>query len=201
MRDRTQGVRGQSLPLVALQLWVIAAVVIALAMLGQRTVTRTRAQVVADAAALAAANGGDPGAVVAGSGLSINRSEVAGAIDVVVSADDVAAAARAERPVSGATAGLDPRLIAAIGLAEGLLGEPVPIVSGLRSRADQERLWANRHTNPYPVAEPGTSMHERGLAIDVPLTFAPRLASVGPAVGLCRPLPSTDPVHFVLCDP
>ena len=200
MRGRTQGVRGQSLPLVALQLWVIAAVVVALAMVGQRTVTRARTQVAADAAALAAANGGDP-AAVAPRGVDITRSEVAGAVDIVASASDVAAAARAARPSSGAIAGLDPRLVATIGVAEGLLGEPVPIVSGLRTRAEQEWLWANRHTNPYPVAEPGTSMHERGLAIDVPLSFAPRLASVGPAVGLCRPLPTTDPVHFVLCEP
>ena len=198
MRGRTSDARGQALPLVALQLWLIAAVVVALALLGQRSLTRARAQVVADAVALAAANGGDAAALVP-PGASVARADRDGAVDVVVSVNDVAAAGRAQRPARGATAGLDPRLVAAIGLAEGLLGEPVPIVSGLRTRAEQERLWANRHTNPYPVAEPGTSLHERGLAIDVPLTFAPRLAAVGPTIGLCQPLPASDPVHFVLC--
>ena len=78
---------------------------------------------------------------------------------------------------------------------------PVEVVSGLRTRVEQEELWRRRHTNPYPVARPGTSDHERGVAIDVPRAVAEELAAIGPAVGLCRPLPQTDPVHFVLCGP
>ncbi len=198
MRGRMTGARGQALPLAALQLWLIAALVVALALLGQRTVARARVQVVADAVALAAANDAELVGLVP-PGVEVVRTDRDGAVDVVASVGDVAAAGRASRPPNEAASGLDPRLIAAIGLAEGLLGEPVPIVSGLRTRAEQERLWANRHTNPYPVAEPGTSRHERGLAIDVPLSFAPRLAAVGPAAGLCRPLPASDPVHFILC--
>ena len=62
-------------------------------------------------------------------------------------------------------------------------------------------LWAARAGNPYPVARPGTSAHERGRAVDVPRSFADRLAAVGPAAGLCRPLPRTDPVHFEPCRP
>jgi hypothetical protein len=99
----------------------------------------------------------------------------------------------------GDRAGLAPVLVAALARAEALLGRPVPIVSGFRSRAEQERLWARRATNPYPVAVPGTSAHERGMAIDVPAAFAPLLASVSGASGLCQPLPASDPIHFEPC--
>jgi hypothetical protein len=90
-------------------------------------------------------------------------------------------------------------MVAAIARAEALLGRPIPIVSGFRTRAEQERLWANRATNPFPVAPPGTSNHERGLAIDVPSSFVPVLRTVAPASGLCQPLPESDPVHFEPC--
>jgi hypothetical protein len=88
---------------------------------------------------------------------------------------------------------------AALARAEALLGEPVPITSGWRSPADQQRLWDQRAGNPYPVARPGTSRHEQGLAVDVPRAFVPRLRAVAHRVGLCFPLPTTDPVHFEIC--
>ena len=199
MRGRNTGVRGQTLPLVALQLWLIAAVMVLVALVGERAITRARAQTAADAAALAAAGGDDPTTAAARNGAAIGRVDEGDDVDVVTTIGDVQAAARAARSSGAAVEGLDPRLVGAIAAAEVLLGDPVPIVSGFRSRAAQEALWARRDTNPYPVAPPGTSLHERGLAIDVPLEFASRLAGVAGAVGLCRPLSVTDPVHFVLC--
>lgn len=41
------------------------------------------------------------------------------------------------------------------------------VTSVYRSRTDQERLWRNRHNNPYPVAPPGTSYHEYRRAWDM----------------------------------
>lgn len=41
------------------------------------------------------------------------------------------------------------------------------ITSVRRSKTQQLRLWNTRHRNPYPVAPPGTSKHERGLAWDM----------------------------------
>lgn len=41
------------------------------------------------------------------------------------------------------------------------------ITSVRRSRTDQLKLWYNRAHNPYPVAPPGTSKHELGLAFDM----------------------------------
>jgi LAS superfamily LD-carboxypeptidase LdcB len=46
-------------------------------------------------------------------------------------------------------------------------GETWNVTSGLRTTAEQQRLWDNRHSNPYPVARPGTSRHEHGNAADV----------------------------------
>ncbi len=68
------------------------------------------------------------------------------------------------------TQGLDPRAKKALEEALAELkkqGIPTHINSGLRSHADQERLYANRAKNPYPVAKPGTSNHEKGLAADL----------------------------------
>jgi hypothetical protein len=46
-------------------------------------------------------------------------------------------------------------------------GQVFNVTSGLRTRAEQQRLWDNRASNPYPVAPPGTSRHESGRAADV----------------------------------
>jgi hypothetical protein len=46
-------------------------------------------------------------------------------------------------------------------------GEHFRITSGLRTYAEQMRLWNGRGSNPYPVARPGTSRHESGRAADV----------------------------------
>ncbi|MDQ2826122.1 MAG: M15 family metallopeptidase, partial [Actinomycetota bacterium] len=100
---------------------------------------------------------------------------------------------------AGSTTGLAPAMRAALARAEQLLGEPVPITSGFRSTEKQAALYADRANNPYPVAAPGSSMHERGLAIDVPVEFVPRLLAVAPKAGLCHPYPVDDPIHFEVC--
>ena len=43
------------------------------------------------------------------------------------------------------------------------------VTSGLRSRADQERIYADQQAGRHvgPVARPGTSAHERGQALDI----------------------------------
>ncbi|MEM9610577.1 MAG: M15 family metallopeptidase, partial [Actinomycetota bacterium] len=124
---------------------------------------------------------------------------------VITSVGEAHGAATARRidppPIggTGARAGLAPAMLAALARADELLGVPVPITSGYRSIADQQRLWDNRHTNPYPVARPGRSRHHAGLAVDVPSAFVPRLLGVAAQSGLCQPLPQTDPIHFEIC--
>ena len=90
-------------------------------------------------------------------------------------------------------------MLAALARARELLGVAVPITSGYRSPEKQAELWAHRASNPFPVARPGQSAHERGMAVDVPLSFVARLLTVARQAGLCRPYPVADPVHFELC--
>ena len=202
---RCAGERGQILPLVALLMAAAACAVLALGVLGTQTVLHAQATTAADAAALAAVSAGavDAEVVAAANGaelVDIERLE-GGDVRVRVVRDGVLATARARavRAAPNDARGLAPAMRAAVRRAEGLLGRPVPVTSGQRSATQQRQLWQRRATNPYPVAAPGTSMHERGLAIDVPVAFVPELVAVASEAGLCRPLPRTDPVHFELC--
>lgn len=73
----------------------------------------------------------------------------------------------------------------------------VPIISGIRTKEDQQKLYDERATNPNPVAAPGTSKHETGNAIDVDtkaLTDEGR--GVLKAMGYVQPDPKGDPNHW-----
>ncbi|HET9542190.1 MAG TPA: M15 family metallopeptidase, partial [Acidimicrobiales bacterium] len=203
MRCRTE--RGQALPLMLVIMAAAVGAMLLLGGLGRRAVEGAQAQTAADAAALAAAAEGPPAAEELARLNGSTPADVEGTVgDATVTvrvggADAVARAQSPPPPAGGGTVGLAPDMVAAVTRAGALLGEPVPISSGWRSRAQQAALWARRSTNPYPVARPGTSMHERGLAIDVHRAFVARLRLVATAAGLCQPLPSADPVHFELC--
>jgi hypothetical protein len=49
-------------------------------------------------------------------------------------------------------------------------GKDLPITSGFRTTEQQANLYKNKDTNPYLVAKPGTSKHEKGEAADIPLS-------------------------------
>ena len=72
-------------------------------------------------------------------------------------------------------------------------GKDLPITSGFRTTAQQAELASK--PNKYPVARPGTSLHESGDAVDigkdVPDDFLKQF-------GLHRPLGAKDPVHVTL---
>jgi hypothetical protein len=207
--------RGQVAPLLALFAVGAGLAALGLGRIGAQAVDHARARTAADAAALAAAGAGagpDDQEVVArryaaANGATVETFESAGDdVRVRVRAGVGTASARARssgaardpQPHNSAV-GLAPAMRAALARAAQVLGEPVPVSSGFRSAADQQRLWAERSANRYPVAPPGSSMHERGLAVDVPLRVADRLAELSTQTGLCRPYPRTDPVHFELC--
>ena len=202
--------QGQVLPLVALFVALLGFLAVQVARVGEAGQLRARAQTAADAAALAGAAAGEPAAASearANRGRLLSYEEIDGAVLVRVQLGAATARARAQGTVvagggsaaQGSSTGLAPAMRAALARAAALLGRPVPITSGFRSIAEQRALWERRHTNPYPVAPPGTSMHGRGLAIDVPRSFVPALLRVGRAAGLCQPYPRTDPIHFELC--
>ena len=195
------------LPIVALVTLAIGGLAVGVGRVGGDVVVAARARAAADAAALAGAADGERAAqqLAEVNGGRLERFDAEGGeVQVEVTVGDARAVARAERsgaPGGGGpgVAGLTCEMRAAIAAAEALLGRAVPITSGWRSGEAQRALWDRRATNPFPVARPGTSSHERGTAIDVPRSFAGVLAAVGPQVGLCRPLPTSDPVHFELC--
>lgn len=60
-----------------------------------------------------------------------------------------------------------PELLSKLEALAAQRGETFEVTSGLRTIAEQQRLWDNRGSNPYPVARPGTSNHHDGKAADV----------------------------------
>lgn len=205
----TRDERGQALPLVVLFMFVAVGASLLLAAVGRVAIDRAQARTAADASALAAAGAdAETAADLAlrnGGWMPNVYDQGDGTHRVTLAVGDVVAAATARRvdppPIegTGSRAGLAPAMLAAIARAEQLLGREVPITSGYRSIEHQQRLWDHRHSNPYPVARPGHSRHQSGLAIDVPSSFVPTLLTVARDAGLCRPLPERDPIHFEVC--
>jgi len=198
--------QGSALFVVVVVAALCAVVVAGLAMVGSDALDAARAQTVADAGALAgsvAGRGGAERVVAEGNGTILSARSSSYEFDIVVRVGEATAAARARRepPTVGVgdRSGLAPAMLAALARAEQLGAGPIPVVSGYRSRAAQEALWARRADNPFPVARPGTSRHELGLAIDIPLSAVAALGRVADQAGLCHPLPERDPVHFIVC--
>lgn len=208
MRRRSE--QGSALPFIALIFVLVGVIVILLGRMGGAATERAGARNAADAAALAGAAAGRSAAdelARANGAELLSYQEIGNDTEVRVRLGVAEAVGRAQRTGdrdgggggAGATKGLAPAMRAALARAEGLLGRPVPITSGYRSTEAQAQLYANRASNPYPVAAPGSSMHEKGLAIDVPADFVPRLLEVAPKAGLCQPYPADDPIHFEVC--
>lgn len=79
------------------------------------------------------------------------------------------------------------------------LGFQARVTSAYRSTKKQAWLYDRylRGLQPYPVAPPGTSDHEYGLALDVVSTNPDKLVALLTSAGLYWAGPS-DPVHFSL---
>ena len=186
--------------------------------------TRARAQLAADAAALAAVAESSPSGEGRPVEAAADYAEANGgrlvkcycdtgatAMQVVVAVDGVAAEARAVMDPSllapavvAGTDGLHPGLAAAVDELVGASFGRVWVVSGYRSPQRQAQLWADALRKygaaeaAHWVARPGSSMHEKGLAVDLggDLAEAARLIDeLG--LPLHRPLPH-EPWHFEL---
>jgi LAS superfamily LD-carboxypeptidase LdcB len=93
-----------------------------------------------------------------------------------------------------------PELLAKLDALAAQKGMQFHITSGLRTIDEQQRLWDNRGSNPFPVARPGTSRHQSGRAADVTIGGRPIQDVIGAdelrAAGL-NPL-AGDAVHVEL---
>jgi LAS superfamily LD-carboxypeptidase LdcB len=67
----------------------------------------------------------------------------------------------------------NPELLQRLEILAAQRGETWNVTSGLRTVAEQQVLWDNRHNNPFPVARPGTSNHQHGNAADVMINGRP----------------------------
>ena len=94
----------------------------------------------------------------------------------------------------------NPELLARLEALATRKGLQFHITSGLRTIAEQQQLWDNRGSNPFPVARPGTSRHQSGRAADVTIGGRPIQEVIGAdelrAAGL-NPL-AGDAVHVEL---
>lgn len=90
--------------------------------------------------------------------------------------------------------GLNNKLVIAIQKSQLQLNKRVPFNTAYRTYAEQQCLW-NRNPNPKYVARPGTSRHNKGLAVDIDKAFANAHAHVLIGNGLMRPM-SYEPWHF-----
>jgi len=79
------------------------------------------------------------------------------------------------------------------------MGFQARVTSAYRSTKKQAELYRRYQAGlqPYPVAPPGTSMHEKGLALDVVSTDTNKLVSLLTSAGLSW-AGQADPVHFQL---
>ncbi|HEY7876131.1 MAG TPA: D-alanyl-D-alanine carboxypeptidase family protein [Actinomycetota bacterium] len=215
-----------SLVAVALSLAITIGLGHATALLGKSAQREARAQTAADAAALAAVAESAPGGGRDPSASAITYAELNHArvveclcalgdtaMQVSVYLDGASATARAVldpealQPLVASldARGLDPRLERAVTRLLVAGRGAVRVVSGWRSTAEQSRLWSEalvKYGSPEAaddwVAPPGSSMHERGLAVDLggDVGLASRLIDeLG--LPLWRPL-ANEPWHFEL---
>lgn len=102
-------------------------------------------------------------------------------------------------PLAGYREGLQPWLVPYVEYALNwytyLTHQEVTVTSTYRSVQEQQVLYDNRATNPYPVNRPGDSAHQYGLAFDssVPNDKLGLWTQIRTAVGFR--VPANDHVH------
>jgi hypothetical protein len=108
--------------------------------------------------------------------------------------------------LKGDTAELNPELQKRLMAAAQVYGKPLTINSGYRSYAEQKRLWDESVSAGRPgkgptgmlVAKPGSSSHEKGMAVDIQEGRDPKAVAALKSQGLVQPYGKSDEVHFEL---
>ena len=99
--------------------------------------------------------------------------------------------------------GFKDRVIAAAQAFNAATGNKIKINSAKRDPEDQQRLWdesvaagrPGKTATGMPIGKPGTSKHERGLAVDIQNYKDPAAVAAMNKQGLFQTVPK-DPVHF-----
>lgn len=81
-------------------------------------------------------------------------------------------------------------------------GIKIKVTSAYRTAEEQRAIFAQAEANPYPVARPGRSQHEYGVAVDMVATPRENQAALGTvwnALGLYWS--PSDEVHFAVFSP
>ena len=98
---------------------------------------------------------------------------------------------------------LKDKIIAAAQSFNMATGKKIAINSAKRDSADQQRLWdesvkagrPGKNEKGMPIGKPGTSKHERGMAVDIQNYNDPKAVAAMNKQGLFQTVPK-DPVHF-----
>lgn len=99
--------------------------------------------------------------------------------------------------LAGSTKGLNPEFLSRFNTYNAALGNILRIGSGFRSRAQQQVLynrWINHVPGQAKAAKPGSSNHERGLAIDHTPHSTAKMRAIAGTKGLRYPM-SFEPWH------
>jgi D-alanyl-D-alanine dipeptidase len=103
------------------------------------------------------------------------------------------------KPLSGVNPGLAQALQQAAAEYNQVTGKTVEVTSAVRDSAKQAELYQAyvSGNSKFPAAPPGTSKHERGLAVDISQAVADDMDRMGllKKYGLSRPV-ANDPVHL-----
>jgi hypothetical protein len=97
---------------------------------------------------------------------------------------------------------LEPEAMQAFRKAESIASRRIDVVQSYRSCAAQalacQRVCGDSSGCPGTCAEPGTSYHQRGKAIDVTRASlrSPRVIAALRRAGWCQSVPESDPGHF-----
>ena len=103
------------------------------------------------------------------------------------------------KPLSGVSTGLAQALQMAAAEYNQITGKTVEVTSAVRDSAKQAELYQAyvEGRSKFPAAPPGTSKHERGLAVDISQAVADDMDRMGllKKYGRARPV-ANDPVHL-----
>jgi hypothetical protein len=146
-------------------------------------------------------SGGAAGGAPAKSNLSPQPPEGSGDAQSKTKPEDVikfTARSGSKEAFEGLDSGFKNAVIAAADQYNAITGNLIQLNSAKRDPADQQRLyddWIAGGKQGMPVGKPGSSLHEKGQAVDIQNYNDPKAVEAFNQQGLSQKVPN-DPVHF-----